>query len=152
MTKLNITIGSIRHSLEVDDEEVDIFLKIIKSLNEKTNKLKMKAGKINDRLLLFILLLINTNKKTKIFNNFEENIIKLLKTSTTSLQSNDDLDSQLIISSIITENENGNMEEPIQISDDQSIQVEDSTYNEALEFIDNIIQNTEKLIEKINNL
>ena len=152
MTKLNITIGSIRHSLEVDDEEVDIFLKIIKSLNEKTNKLKMKAGKINDRLLLFILLLINTNKKTKIFNNFEENIIKLLKTSTTSLQSNDDLDSQLIISSIITENENGNMEEPIQISDDQSIQVEDSTNNEALEFIDNIIQNTEKLIEKINNL
>lgn len=152
MTKLNITIGSIRHSLEVDDEEVDIFLKIIKSLNEKTNKLKMKAGKINDRLLLFILLLINTNKKTKIFNNFEENIIKLLKTSTTSLQSNDDLDSQLIISSIITENENGNMEEPIQISDDQSIQVEDNTNNETLEFIDNIIQNTEKLIEKINNL
>ena len=61
MTKLDIAISSIRDSIEINDDELDSFKKIVKSLNEKTNMLMMQTGKISDRLLLFILILININ-------------------------------------------------------------------------------------------
>ena len=105
MTKLDIAISSIRDSIEINDDELDSFKKIIKSLNEKTNMLIMQTGKISDRLLLFILILININKKERVIDNFEENIIKLIKKVVPLFQNGSHLDNQLILSSIIVENE-----------------------------------------------
>ena len=79
MIKLDIAISSIKYTIECNEEEAESFKKIAKSLNTKTNELLLKSGKISDRLVLFILLLINQNKKEKIFNNFESNIVKLMK-------------------------------------------------------------------------
>lgn len=159
MTKLDIAISSIKYSLEVSEEELDIFIKIAKSLNEKTNKLMMKTGKISDRLLLFIILLINLNKKEKIFNNFEENIAKLLKKASPLLQNKDSLDSQLILAGIITENETQDIIENIsqesKITDENLSKIieENNRINEeTLKFIDDVIKIIEKLANNINEL
>ncbi len=159
MTKLDIAISSIKYSLEVSEEELDIFIKIAKSLNEKTNKLMMKTGKISDRLLLFIILLINLNKKEKIFNNFEENIAKLLKKASPLLQNKDSLDSQLILAGIITENETQDMientsQESKIIDENLSKIIEENNRinEETLKFIDDVIKIIEKLANNINEL
>ena len=79
MTKLKVCISDMIHEIPVEDDEVENFKKIISELNIKTNKLFASTDGINTRLLLFLILLINQNKKLKIFNNFEDNIIKLDK-------------------------------------------------------------------------
>lgn len=157
MTKLDIAISSIKYSIEISDEELESFKKIAKSLNEKTNELMMDTGKISDRLLLFILLLINLNKREKIFNNFEENIIKLLKKAAPFLQNGDTLDSQLILASIIMEHETKNIEEneSTAITDENILKIiEDNkkTNEETIKFIDEIIKFVEKLANNINNM
>ncbi len=157
MTKLDIAISSIKYSIETSDEELESFKKIAKSLNEKTNELMMETGKISDRLLLFILLLVNLNKKEKIFNNFEENIIKLLKKIAPLLQNGDTLDSQLILASIILEHETENIKEDKNpaITDENILKIiEDNkkTNEETIKFIDEIIKFVEKLANNINNI
>ncbi len=157
MTKLDIAISSIKYSIEISDEELESFKKITKSLNEKTNELMMETGKISDRLLLFILLLVNLNKKEKIFNNFEENIIKLLKKIAPLLQNGDTLDSQLILASIILEHETENIKEDKNpaITDENILKIiEDNkkTNEETIKFIDEIIKFVEKLANNINNI
>ncbi len=157
MTKLDIAISSIKYSIEVSDEELDSFKKITSSLNEKTNELMMRTGKISDRLLLFILLLINLNKKEKVFNNFEENIIKLLKKIAPLLRNGDTLDSQLILASIILEHETEDIKEdnsPV-ITDENLLKIVDDnkkTNEETIKFIDEIIKFIEKLANNINNI
>lgn len=157
MTKLDIAISSMKYSIETGDEELESFKEIAKSLNEKTNQLMIKTGRISDRLLLFILILINLNKKEKIFNNFEENIIKLLKKLVPLLQNGDNLESQLILSSIILEHETENIveEKNSAITDENILKIiEDNkeTNEETIKFIDEIIKFVEKLANNINKI
>ncbi len=158
MKKLDIAISSIKYSLEVSEEEAETFLKIVKSLNEKTNELMMRTGKISDRLLLFVILLINMNKQEKIFNNFEENIAKLLKKSAPLLLNRDNnLDSQLILASIISENNTENIveskeKEPV-IDKDllEKLEENNKTNQQIIQFIDEAIKVIEKLANNIDS-
>lgn len=146
MTKLDIAVSSITHSIEINDEELESFKKIITSLNKKTNELVMETGKISDRLLLFILILINMNKKEKIFNNFEENIIKLLKKITPLFKNSINLDAQLILAGILSENETETLPEPQSvetITEKQDTEFEE----EMIEFLDEVTE----LITKLSN-
>ncbi len=149
MSKLDIAISSIKHSIEINDEELESFKKIISTLNKKTNELVMDTGKISDRLLLFILILIDTNKKEKIFDNFEENIIKLLKKISPFFNNKNDLDTQLVLSSIIVENETQNLPEPKLPS--QSLEME-NTEKDTIEFLDEITELITKLSNNIKTL
>ena len=157
MTKLDVSISSIRYSIEVNNEELESFKDIIKSLNEKTNELMLETGKISDRLILFILLLININKREKIFDNFEKNIIKLLKNIAPLLNKNEDLDSQLILAGIITESQTSELKEPknIYIEEEELAKLKranDNNNEETLKFIDEIIKFVEKLANNINKI
>jgi hypothetical protein len=157
MIKLNISIGSIKHTIECNDDEVELFKDIIKSLNKKTNEIMMDTGKISDRLILFIILLINTNKEQKIFNNFEINILKLLKTVAPLLAGNDGLENQLILSNIIKQSQTSNIEEEkvIEIKDEnmQKLLAENKKDNDdTLKLMDDIIEFIEKLAKNINNM
>lgn len=157
MTKLDISISSIKYSIDISDEELESFKKIAKSLNKKSNELMMKTGKISDRLLLFILLLINMNKKEKLFNNFEENIIKLLRKTAPLLQNGDNLDSQLVLSNIILEHETENIQESniLEVNNEnitKIIEDNNKTNQETIEFIDEIIKFVEKLANNINKI
>lgn len=144
MTKLDIAVSSITHSLEINDEELESFKKIITSLNKKTNELVMETGKISDRLLLFVLILINMNKKEKIFNNFEKNIIALLKKITPLFKGGNNLDTQLILAGILSENETETLPEP------QS--VETITEKQDTEFEEDIIKFLDEVTELITKL
>lgn len=146
MTKLDIAVSSITHSLEINDEELESFKKIIASLNKKTNELVMETGKISDRLLLFILILINMNKKEKIFNNFEKNIIALLKKITPLFKGGNNLDTQLILAGILSENETETLPEPQSvetITEKQDTEFEEDT----IKFLDEVTE----LITKLSN-
>lgn len=146
MTKLDIAVSSITHSLEVNDEELDSFKKIITSLNKKTNELVMDTGKISDRLLLFTLILINMNKKEKIFNNFEKNIITLLKKIAPLFKGGNNLDTQLILAGILSENETEALPEPQSvetITEKQDTEFEEDT----IKFLDEVTE----LITKLSN-
>lgn len=149
MSKLDIAISSIKHSIEINDEELESFKKIISTLNKKTNELVMDTGKISDRLLLFILILIDTNKKEKIFDNFEENIIKLLKKVSPFFNNKNDLDTQLVLSSIIIENETQNLPEPKKPS--ANIEKE-NLEKDTIEFLDEITELITKLSNNIKTL
>ena len=149
MTKLDIAISSIRDSIEINDDELDSFKKIIKSLNEKTNMLMMQTGKISDRLLLFILILININKKERIIDNFEENIIKLIKKVVPLFQNGSHLDNQLILSSIIVENETSEIKDNREPT--KNIKEEKSEQEMTL-FLDEIIDIINKLSNTVSEL
>ena len=149
MTKLDIAISSIRDSIEINDDELDSFKKIIKSLNEKTNILMMQTGKISDRLLLFILILININKKERIIDNFEENIIKLIKKVVPLFQNGSHLDNQLILSSIIVENETSEIKDNNEPT--KNIK-EEKTEQEMALFLDEIIEIINKLSNTVSEL
>ena len=146
MTKLDIAISSITHSLEINEEELESFKKIITSLNKKTNELVMDTGKISDRLLLFVLILINMNKKEKIFNDFEKNIIILLKKIAPLFKGGNNLDTQLILAGILSENETESLPEPQLIETNtkkQDIEFEEDT----IKFLDEVTE----LITKLSN-
>ena len=149
MTKLDIAISSIRDSIEINDDELDSFKKIIKSLNEKTNMLIMQTGKISDRLLLFILILININKKERVIDNFEENIIKLIKKVVPLFQNGSHLDNQLILSSIIVENETSEIKDNNKPT--KNIK-EEKTEQEMALFLDEIIDIINKLSNTVSEL
>ncbi len=149
MIKLDIAISSIRDSIEINDDELDSFKKIIKSLNEKTNILMMQTGKISDRLLLFILILININKKERIIDNFEENIIKLIKKVVPLFQNGSHLDNQLILSSIIVENETSEIKDNNKPT--KNIK-EEKTEQEMALFLDEIIEIINKLSNTVSEL
>ena len=149
MTKLDIAISSIRDSIEINDDELDSYKKIIKSLNEKTNMLIMQTGKISDRLLLFILILININKKERVIDNFEENIIKLIKKVVPLFQNGSHLDNQLILSSIIVENETSEIKDNNKPT--KNIK-EEKTEQEMALFLDEIIDIINKLSNTVSEL
>ena len=149
MTKLDIAISSIRDSIEINDDELESFKKIVKSLNEKTNMLMMQTGKISDRLLLFILILININKKERVIDNFEENIIKLIKKVVPLFQNGSHLDNQLILSSIIVENETSEIKDNNKPT--KNIKEEKSEQETAL-FLDEIIEIINKLSNTVSEL
>lgn len=149
MTKLDIAISSIRDSIEINDDELESFKKIVKSLNEKTNMLMMQTGKISDRLLLFILILININKKERLIDNFEENIIKLIKKVVPLFQNGSHLDNQLILSSIIVENETSEIKDNNEPT--KNIKEEKSEQEIAL-FLDEIIEIINKLSNTVSEL
>lgn len=149
MTKLDIAISSIRDSIEINDDELESFKKIVKSLNEKTNMLMMQTGKISDRLLLFILILININKKERLIDNFEENIIKLIKKVVPLFQNGSHLDNQLILSSIIVENETSEIKDNNEPT--KNIKEEKSEQEIAL-FLDEIIEIINKLSNTVKDL
>lgn len=158
MTKLDISISSIRYSIETNEEELESLKAIAKSLNSKTNELMMKTGRISDRLLLFILLLVNTNKKEKIFKgDFEENMIKLLKKSIPFMSNGDNLDSQLILSNIITESLTSDIVEDKttqEVNEDTLKLFEENkkTNEDTIKFFDDLIKFIEKLANNINKM
>lgn len=157
MTKLDISISSIKYTVEVSDEELDSFQQLAKTLNQKTNELRMKTGKISDRLLLFIIILLNINKKEKIFTNFEDKIIKLLKTSAPFLNNGNNLDTNLIFGGIFSENTTQNIKEDKDsiLQDENILKIIDDhnkTNEETLKFIDEITNFIEKLANNINKI
>ena len=165
MTKLDFSIGTIKHSIECTEDELSAFKEIVSILNKKTNEIMMDTGKISDRLILFIILLINANKEQKIFNNFEEKILKLLKSVSNLLNSGDNLDSQLILSNIIKQNQTANLKEENIIEENktnnsqiinQNIEKEllenKKNNDETLLFVDQIIKFIEKLTNNIEKL
>lgn len=170
MTKLDISISSIRYSTEVEDEEIEGFESIIKSLNRKTIELMMKTGKISDRLLVFILLLINLNKRERLFQNFEENIVKLIKIAAPilanarrmdpreNLTDSEKLDLELILSNIIVENDTSAIEEDKtttpQIDENTLKMIEENkkSNEETLKFLDEIIKFVGKLNDSIGRV
>jgi len=156
MTKLDISISSIKYTIECNDDEVESFKEIAKSLNKKTNEIMMNTGKVSDRLVLFILLLINTNKEQKIFNNFESNILKLMKTIAPLLNNNDNLEEQLIVGNIIKESQTSGIKEEkvLEVKDENVQKLLNETKkdnDETLKLIDDIIKFIEKLAKNINN-
>ena len=117
----------------------------------------MNNRKISNRLIILILLLINANKEQKIFNNFESNIVKLLKSIAPLLNNNETLEEQLIISNIIKESQTSNIiEEKVPTIKDENIQkllAENKENNEeALKIIEETIKFVEKLAKNINNM
>ncbi|GMO61053.1 MAG: hypothetical protein Ta2D_06860 [Rickettsiales bacterium] len=79
MSNIKVAISGLKHSINVKDENEQKYREITSLLNRKINELKMKGvGRIDDKFLLFILILISYNKLEKIFDNFEENIVALL--------------------------------------------------------------------------
>lgn len=157
MTKLDIAISSIKCSIECSDEEAEAFKMLSRSLNKKTNELMMQTGKISDRLLLFIVLLANANKETKIFNNFEQNIIKLMRSIAPLLNNNSTLEDQLVLANIIKENETMELKEDNSqiINDENVLKIIDEnkrTNEETLQFIDEITNFVEKLANNINKM
>ena len=165
MTKLDFSIGTIKHSIECTEDELSAFKEIVSILNKKTNEIMMDTGKISDRLILFIILLINANKEQKIFNNFEEKILKLLKSVSNLLNSGDNLDSQLILSNIIKQNQTANLKEEAIVEDNKTNNLQIINQNiekellenkknndETLLFVDQIIKFIEKLTNNIEKL
>ena len=165
MTKLDFSIGTIKHSIECTEDELSAFKEIVSILNKKTNEIMMDTGKISDRLILFIILLINANKEQKIFNNFEEKILKLLKSVSNLLNSGDNLDSQLILSNIIKQNQTANLKEENIIEENKTNNSQVNNQNiekellenkknndETLLFVDQIIKFIEKLTNNIDKL
>ncbi len=165
MTKLDFSIGTIKHSIECTEDELSAFKEIVSTLNTKTNEIMMDTGKISDRLILFIILLINANKEQKIFNNFEEKILKLLKSVSNLLNSGDNLDSQLILSNIIKQNQTANLKEEIIVEENKTNNSQVNNQNiekellenkknndETLLFVDQIIKFIEKLTNNIDKL
>lgn len=165
MTKLDFSIGTIKHSIECTEDELSAFKEIVSILNKKTNEIMMDTGKISDRLILFIILLINANKEQKIFNNFEEKILKLLKSVSNLLNSGDNLDSQLILSNIIKQNQTANLKEENIIEENKTNNLQTNNQNikkellenkknndETLLFVDQIIKFIEKLTNNIDKL
>ena len=165
MTKLDFSIGTIKHSIECTEDELSAFKEIVSILNKKTNEIMMDTGKISDRLILFIILLINANKEQKIFSNFEEKILKLLKSVSNLLNSGDNLDSQLILSNIIKQNQTANLKEEAIVEDNKTnnLQIINQTIekellenkknnDETLLFVDQIIKFIEKLTNNIEKL
>ena len=165
MTKLDFSIGTIKHSIECTEDELSAFKEIVSILNKKTNEIMMDTGKISDRLILFIILLINANKEQKIFNNFEEKILKLLKSVSNLLNSGDNLDSQLILSNIIKQNQTANLKEENIIEENKTNNSQVNNQNiekellenkknndETLLFVDQIIKFIEKLTNNIEKL
>lgn len=156
MTELDIAISSIKYTISCDSDEAEAFENLSKSLNQKTNKMMMDVGKFNDRLLLFIVLLINANKNAKIINNFEENVVKLLKEIQPILNSYDNLDSQLVMASIIKENESMllpeyKIESNTSLEELEKIIVEkDKTNDEIVKIFDEVINFVETLANNIN--
>ena len=165
MTKLDFSIGTIKHSIECNEDELSAFKEIVSTLNTKTNEIMMDTGKISDRLILFIILLINANKEQKIFNNFEEKILKLLKSVSNLLNSGDNLDSQLILSNIIKQNQTANLKEENIIEENKKNNSQTTNQNiekellenkknndETLLFVDEIIKFIQKLTNNIDKL
>ncbi|MDR0423726.1 MAG: hypothetical protein LBH46_04030 [Rickettsiales bacterium] len=82
--KIGIALSSITTDIEINKASKEKIVAIVEVLNKKLNKLLIEVGgKSNDRFLLLILNLILLNKKHKVFSNFEENILNLLKKDTT---------------------------------------------------------------------
>ena len=149
MTKLKVCISDMIHEIPVEDDEVENFKKIISELNIKTNKLFASTDGINTRLLLFLILLINQNKKLKIFNNFEDNIIKLAKSISRLLaNTGHTLESQLITSNIIVEHDTSGLQEEIQEEiNNEEIQ---KIINESQAKIDKLEAEKQEIIDNMN--
>jgi len=141
MTKLDISISSIKYTIDCSDEEKKMFEDLVRILNIRANELMLKIGKINDKFILFVLLLISQNKKERLFENFEENMIILLKQlkSVLNVVQNNDLEGQLILSNIIKENETKNLPPETHIE-------RVSPEEKMLQLMDRIIVELEKLL------
>jgi len=108
MSILKIAIGSIKYDLDCQENEQEIITEITKKINRKINLLSLEIGRINEKILLLILLILNTKKIEKIKSgNFEENIINILKIISPLLSAKNDkeLEDNLIIANIMKESE-----------------------------------------------
>ncbi|MDR3290201.1 MAG: hypothetical protein LBT02_02860 [Rickettsiales bacterium] len=157
MKDLNIAIGTIKHTLQINSEEEQLFLEISNILNKKINNLRFQTG-IDDLLLIFIVTLINSNKENKIFDNFENKIIQLLKkiapiflgikNSSKDLLDTKNLIHQLILSSLFIENKTKELQVTSPQTEDKFSQEKEEEiikdYNEIIDFI-------KKLTMDINN-
>jgi len=158
MTKIEVTISSIKCSLECSDEEADIFKKLANVLNRKTNELMLNTGKISDRLLLFTIILIDANKELKLFNDFENNIIKLIKNVAPLFNNTSgNLDNDLVLAGMVEENETENLPEDNlnQVTNEkilQEIEKNKKSNKEMIEFISKLINLIEKLENNINRM
>ena len=156
--KFNIKIGTIDEKIEIKEEQEEYIKKACDAINKKYEKLLIHSGNIDIRLFLFIILLINQNKKLKVFNNFEDNIIKLLKPLSILLKNteNQPLQSQLVYSNMILEISTSSLfddfESPEQHLNKAEIEkIKKSVIDDEIMFIDNLIKILKKLENYISN-
>lgn len=108
MPELEIAIGSIKYNLSCKEEEKDALNAIVKRINKKINNLSLKVGRVNDKILLIMLLLINAEQMAKFKkDDFESKVTHIFKVLSPLLRtkSDTDLEGKLIVANIVKENE-----------------------------------------------
>lgn len=108
MPVLKIAIGSIKYDLDCQENEQEIITEITKKINRKINLLSLEVGRVNEKMLLLVLLIINTKKIERIKSGkFEETIVNILKIIAPLLSAKDDkkLEGDLIVANIMKESE-----------------------------------------------
>jgi len=150
MPELKIAIGSIQYELSCREEEKETISQIAQKINQKINLLSLEIGRINEKILLLTLLIINTKKLNKIKSkNFEENLLNTLKIIAPLLNTKDDkaLEEQLIISNIMKESELMNIGEDLEAEEENEDTINKEThYKEMTELVDNIATYLEKIL------
>jgi hypothetical protein len=139
-------ISSIETNIDIGGIEPKKIEEIIKNININNNELRLKIGKINDRLSLFVLILIFANKEHKVFSNFEENIIKLLKKISRNLEDKKKRDSEnfLSIDELLTIC-------AINFQNKTKDLLEEITINSTINSTEQNNQNNEKFLKIIND-
>jgi cell division protein ZapA (FtsZ GTPase activity inhibitor) len=145
MSELKISIGSIKYDLSCQENEKEIIIEVVRRINQKMNLLSLEIGRINEKILLSILLIITAKKTEKIKNEkFDDTLINILKIISPLLNTKTDseLEEKLIVSNIIKESELMNMsddntEETVTDNNESSFDKE-TYYKEMSCLIDNL--------------
>jgi len=157
MPELKIAIGSIRYEISCQEGEEGIINDIARKINTKINLLSLEIGRINEKILLLLLLIQNTKKLEKIKGGkFEDNLINILKIIAPLLSSKDDktLEGNLIVANIMKESElmefvESDNEEVLENNEDGGFNKEQH-YKEMSELIDNIAGYMVKITENLS--
>lgn len=147
MPLLKIAIGSIKYDLECQENEQKIIKEIARKINKKINLLSLEIGRINEKILLLALLIINTKKIEKVKGkNFEDIMMKVLKVIAPFLSAKNDKDltGNLIVSNIMKESELANItnesdlsNEMLESNSEKNFDKE-THYKEMIDLIDNL--------------
>jgi hypothetical protein len=166
MVNLDISIGSIKSNVMVNDGELADFEDLVKFLNLKVNELHMEVGRINDRLIFFAIILIITNKKAKVFNNFRNDIVRLLREMTKFFsplkdgENAENAEHKLVKEILLLAHKtkylpdedietNNNLNSAVNQVSNEEIK---KNNDKILEIIDNIIEAIDKISDKVENI
>lgn len=153
MTNVKISIGQIVETIDVPDEDREVIENIARELNKEVNEYSFSIGRVDTRILLFILLLINTNKKERLISNFSDKIFSLLKAiipllSISKVSDDSSFKRNLILANLIKKNEANSIIEGIDINEYS----EEEHFKELNDLTNEFSEKLEKLANKLFNL